>query len=869
MKKIARRATMAVLAWMIALAPSPAPAQVQEWYLKVGSWNLLNLSMSKATYPNGTDRAQLLTRMGQIAANYDIIIFQEVLQTGASLTQHLANYLPPGYACNWMSAASGRSGRQERYAICAKAQAQWGTIAIAPLTDYSTTGANYRAANGTNQAAASVWMRPPVIARVTFTPTNPVFAPFVFDIYTIHTKPAYGNNIPPGAPPMAPNTSSVHYELRAVEQNLAAGAKQMVIGDLNADCAFYPTAYRGTDLAGWNWYVGYGQRTSTAVGASCGYDRIILNPALNAYRRASDVDYPGYDNTTRLDTRRISDHYPIWVEFYERRQVQPRPKRALTSASSLPVSEAKRQRKYATTDSVNITGTSLPANQASGQLYVAMTNAALSYKSNMIYTLTDVRGRPSTAPTDANGNFSSAVSWPSPPAGAYTFVFDANGDGRFNRADGDFANADSEADIYVTAATVGHNDLVTLGDNMVSRDVFNLAQAKNVYLLGKNLPANFAGNAYVLSWKLLNAAGYRSWPAARADRIDLATYAVPIQRPSGGMIETSALTAADRQQPFTTNPRGELFISVWSKPAQLMNATVNYRPPPDSAFSPSQGGSGDPPASPDDTGYEEDVCQSAYRSDDTNLKKACNFGYRFRDYYGDTFSIALDLDGDGKLSASDPIDVRDIGDMTRFFARPGGDSLGPGANGDPAVSEYKEYLSRALSLDLDSDNIFDTATQAASARYACGPSLSKAAFQRWITPDANTGFRVLDPKAYSDARSQASGIQQYDGAYFDGADYADASVCTTGNDLAYSGAINLSQGSKVTSVAPIQMIDNATINANNATLCLAGVQGAAGTTLLVGAGSSYFTFGVSALAALVAATVIEVGGTIVCAAKSL
>ena len=171
------------------------------WALNVASWNLMNLSMSKATFPAGGDRANLLTRMGTIAGGYDIVVFQEVLQTGASVTAHLINYLPAGYACNHVSAPSGRVGRQERYVVCAPPANATGTIAIAPLTDYSTTGVNYLAANGTMQPAANVWMRPPIIATVTYTPNDPTFAPVTFDIYTNHTKPAYGHSAqarPPG-----------------------------------------------------------------------------------------------------------------------------------------------------------------------------------------------------------------------------------------------------------------------------------------------------------------------------------------------------------------------------------------------------------------------------------------------------------------------------------------------------------------------------------------------------------------------------------------------------------------------------------------------------------------------------------------------
>lgn len=838
--------------------------QTHEWYLKVGSWNLLNFSMAKATFDDGTERAHLLRRMGDIAGNYDIIVFQEVLQTGASVTQHLANYLPANYVCNRMSAASGRAGRQERYVICAPPANQWGAIAIAALTDYSTTGVNYLAANGTNQPAANVWMRPPVVARVTFTPNDNYFHPVVFDIYTIHTKPAYGRSAsarPAGTVANAPNNSVVHYELRAVEQNLGAGANRMLIGDLNADCAFYSPQYRGQDFAAWSWHVNYGQRTTTAVGSSCGYDKIILNAGLNAYRRATGVNYPNYSNVTRVDGRRLSDHYPVWIELFQ--QVTTK-KRTLVAAMTLPVSTANKQQKFITDDPVNIKGSSLAQSKASALLWVTAATTSRSYKSNFTYPLTDVRGEASPAPTDGNGDFIQTVTWQNPPTGAYTFVFDANGDGSFNKRDGDFANEDVEADIYVTSGAEGHNNLVTLGDNMVSRDVFSLAQAKNVYVVGRNLPVNFTGTAYIVSWKRLRASGYNDWSAARAAQVDLASISIPIQRAGEGMINTSTLTAADARQPFVTNPRGELFMSIWSKPAQLMNATVNYRTPPVADFSPGQAGDGDPPNDPNDTNFDDDPCSKAYYLGDPKLKSVCAFGFRFSDYYGTEFAVVLDVDGDGKLGLADPIDLRDIGDMTAYFAGPGAPVLGPGASGNSAVSEYKEYLSRALSVDLSSDNIYDQTTIAASTRYACGGLLSKAAFQKWIVPDAATGFRVLDETAYQEQRTPTSGLYQYDDAYFEGADFYNADVCLGGNNISYSGTVTASQGSNVTSVASVHRLDGATITGNGASLCFASVNATAGAALYVGAGTSFFTVGGSWLAGLAAAALIEVGGTIGC-----
>ncbi len=840
-------------------------AQDHKWDLTVASWNLLNFSLSKATLPAGGDRANLLTRMGTIAGAYDIVVFQEVLGTGASVTNHLINYLPAGYACNHVSAASGRVGRQERYAVCAPPANADGTIAIAPLTDYSTTGINYLAANGTMQPAPNVWMRPPIIATVTFTPNDQVFAPVTFGLYTNHTKPAYGysaNARPPGTVAGAPNSSSVHYELRAIEQNQGAGALRMLIGDLNADCASYPVSWRGQDFAaGWTWYIDYGQRTNTAVGTACAYDRIILNNALNAYYRDHDVDYDHYGNATRVNNKRISDHYLVWVRLGERRKAK-RP--ALTAAASAPVTAANKRRKFTVSKTVNVTGSGLQPSLKKAKVYITTYSTARNYKSNFTYSLQDVRGAPTAVTTDANGNLEQTVFWSRPQSGAYVFVFDANGDGKFALANGDFANFDIQADILVTADTTGHNNLVTLGDNMVLRDVFDLGQAYNVYALAKNLPASTTGHAYVVSDLLLKKAGYNSWAAARAAKIDLPTYSIPIQLAGSGMIETSQLTDDQRRQAFTSNSDGETFFSVWTRPAQLMSATVNYRAPPGSVFKPQYAGSGDPPNSPADTGYIGDPCANAFSSGDANFRKACNLGFLFANHYGNAFTVVLDLDGDGKLGPNDPIDIRDTGDMKTYFDQPGNTVLGANANGNPAVSEYKEYLERALSVTLSNNNTYDQATRQASSRYACGPELSKTDFDTLIVPDSQTGFRVLDDDAYHSERSQGSGLYQFDNAFLSDWTSNNATQCIVGNDLGYGGTVTAEQSSHVTVVADTHSFGNVQVKAKNSTACWVAVERAAGKALLVGAGSTFISAGTGLLVGIVAVAGANVVGALAC-----
>ncbi|MGC1504640.1 MAG: endonuclease/exonuclease/phosphatase family protein [Sulfitobacter sp.] len=713
-------------------------------------------------------------------------------------------------------------------------------------------------------------MRPPIIATVTYTPVDPIFMPVVFDIYTSHTKPAYGysaNARPPGTVAGAANNSVVYYELRSIEQNLAAGANKMIIGDLNADCTSYPGYRRGTNFAGgWNWYINYGQKTNTAPGSSCAYDRIILNNALQAFYQAHGIFVDHYGNATRIDTQRVSDHFPVWVQFGETQAGPPPPVAAPVLAAALAGAEPPRKRrKFLGSQTISASGAGLLGQATSAKFFVTSYTTSRNYKSNFTYDLVDVRGAPTPVTTNNLGDIEQTITWASPPAGSYVFVFDANGDDKFSLRDGDFANFATQADLLVTTTTSGHNDLVTLGDNMVLRDVFDLSQAFNIYALAKNLPADISGKAYIVSDLLLKNDGYANWAQARAAGINLPKYSIPIQLAEAGVITTSGLTDDDRRQDFTTNSDGETFFSVWPNPGQLTNASVNYATPPDTVFDPAYAGTGDPPSSPDDTDTSEDPCEDAATSADDDFGQACNMGFLFGDAYGNTFNVVLDLDGDGTLGPSDPIDLRDIGDMKTFFDQPGNTNLGPNANGNPAVSEYKEYLERALSVTLSANDNYDPDTRAASARYTCGPELSKDEFNTFIVPDSQTGFRVLETGAYHSDRTHGPGLYQFGDAYLNDWSPSDgAAQCISGNKMNYSGTMNIDGGSKVVSVAESHSFENVQITANSSTTCWAAVEATAGTAIAVGAGSGFFTLGTGFLAGAFVAAGTNIVGAVEC-----
>jgi hypothetical protein len=192
----------------------------------------------------------------------------------------------------------------------------------------------------------------------------------------------------------------------------------------------------------------------------------------------------------------------------------------------------------------------------------------------------------------------------------------------------------------------------------------------------------------------------------------------------------------------------------------------------------------DPGDGPDDD--DIDACAGAEKSSDPDLRAACNVWPSFSDRFGTRFNLIVDANSNGILDGPDLVDVHDVGDMQSFFDNPANRLLDSQANGNPAVGEYKEYLSAKLSLKppLTLDNRFDGQTVAASAAYLCHGSLAKRDFDTIVKPGAEHGFQVLDQQSYERGRLFTTGRYAYvDAELVDASVSAGASVCIIGEDI--------------------------------------------------------------------------------------
>jgi hypothetical protein len=824
-----RLASSLLFAALSTHAPTAALAQenVPEWRAYIASWNLLNFGDRKSGLNPASHKRQLLQRIAQIAQTYHIIFFQEVLNSGASVTSALWHEMPQGWLCNWVSFPSGRLGRQERFSYCLSPTPTYPNgppIGVIATFDYMTAAAAFTAVDNTQQNAQNVWMRPPSAITITI-PRPPPKAPVTIQVYDNHTKPSYGAQARPlGTPAAARANQSVANELRALERNLRPAPARLILGDLNADCASYPTGDRGRNFVGpnWTWWISYGEKTNAGSNSSCAYDRFIGDRTVASYY----IDHGIYTRgvATQLNGSRVSDHFPIWLALGENQTRKLRP--AIVSAIN-QVTGIKRKRRQSSAVSgpnkrarIAINGNSMTTTVgvgATAHLYVVSYSPEVNYGGPADVPLTDVRGTPTTVTIAADGNFTSDAEWDEVPVGNYKFVVDVNKDGILNVYDGDIVNTPDQIDLYVYPAEP-HSEVVTIGDNGLLRELFSEGRAVNVYGLARALKPNTEVTGYVVSQALLPP-GWTNWEELKATgNLDLPAVSVPVKI-KHGPIMLSKLTNEEKKLPLTVDDTGHLFTVAWEHPWVAFNMQALQSAPPALDYKPEYSY-----AEPED----QDPCKNAWSTRDTNFQAVCNVGNRFSDHYGTAFNFVVDVNNNGVFDAPDIVDTYDIGHLTDYFRTH--DVLGPEASGNAAVEEYKNFLSAKLNLipPLSNDATFDEGTKNASSRYICKDELSKAAFERRVKPSAQIGFRLVDHDTYLAEKNFDSGTYVYDNLTVDSLTIAaNADVCIR-DETATIGDMTTNPGS-TTKVYGQNVTIAGAVGIKDSTACFA-ITGAAGLT---------------------------------------
>ena len=98
-----------------------------------------------------------------------------------------------------------------------------------------------------------------------------------------------------------------------------------MLGDFNADCRYFNEAsYSSVFSSGeYTWIIKNGEDTTVSK-TDCTYDRIVTTLTVNE-------DYAGKNGVYRFDNvygfdrkqaKKVSDHYPVWAEFYVGRDTE-------------------------------------------------------------------------------------------------------------------------------------------------------------------------------------------------------------------------------------------------------------------------------------------------------------------------------------------------------------------------------------------------------------------------------------------------------------------------------------------------------------------------------------------------------------------
>lgn len=189
--------------------------------LRIASWNLQRFGPDKA------GNASMLAYYADVLGDYDIIILQEITDSSGDAFPKLCSLLP-GYSC-LLSDRLGSSSYKEQYGLVYRNAVLLGTY---------KGGAGYARTPYTYHLRSGNWS---------------------FYLTTIHTDP--GN---------------VKAELSLMEKEVSMWgiSDQVIIGDLNADCAYYKTP--PAEFADWTWIIPDDEDT-TVKSSVCAYDRIIVN----------------------------------------------------------------------------------------------------------------------------------------------------------------------------------------------------------------------------------------------------------------------------------------------------------------------------------------------------------------------------------------------------------------------------------------------------------------------------------------------------------------------------------------------------------------------------------------------------------------
>lgn len=253
--------------------------------ITIASFNIQVFGKTKAS------KEDIMDILSKIVRRYDLVAIQEVRNKDQTVIPKFVSLInSDGSSYDYIIGSRlGRTSSKEQYAI---------------IYDTETIQLQYPEPRDYPDEE-DLFHREPLIAKFKAKNGN-----FDFVLVDIHTDPDEASE-------EIPSLMQVYEYAEQTYQD----PDIIILGDFNADCKYYNENNMMTPLRiQFRWLIDNSQDTTTKS-SRCTYDRILIPKATDEdYTGNSGVfHYDDYFSLTPKMTQKVSDHYPVWAEFYTNR----------------------------------------------------------------------------------------------------------------------------------------------------------------------------------------------------------------------------------------------------------------------------------------------------------------------------------------------------------------------------------------------------------------------------------------------------------------------------------------------------------------------------------------------------------------------
>lgn len=267
--------TLCMIAGVAALAAQANPPQ----RIRIAAFNVQVFGTRKAANPS------VMTALSRIARQFHVMAVQEFRDETGQVPRQLLDRINQDARVSYAMVAGPRLGRtdsKEQYVIYYRPS-------VVTFVDSFTVPNRGR------------FERPPLVARF-------VAGAFDFALVVVHIKPDAA------AREMAALARLAETLVDANERDV------ILLGDFNADCAYFSERDDRHPLRGPGFHWVIGNEARTAVRSACTYDRIVLLDGTFGYEYVpNSARVFRYDSAFGLKraarVRAVSDHFPVFAEF--------------------------------------------------------------------------------------------------------------------------------------------------------------------------------------------------------------------------------------------------------------------------------------------------------------------------------------------------------------------------------------------------------------------------------------------------------------------------------------------------------------------------------------------------------------------------